>query len=129
MKRSFSCKFPTHLFCLAADSEAESPMGRKQAARGRREDQHDCTREPPNAAILGNTCPGHNSLRGNTTYEALSLKVRVTFMLIYCHACLTVALDQQQILTTTDPYYSNVRMVQHTLTGGHITDLQSLWID
>lgn len=71
-------------------------MWRKQAAREKAEDQHDFTREQE-AAILEHTCVGQVAPRGNTTYEALSLKVGATFMLIYCHSCLTVALDQQQI--------------------------------
>lgn len=72
-------------------------MWRKQAVREKAEDQHDCTRKPQEAAILENTCLGHDALRGNTTYEALSLKVGATFMLINCHSCLTVDLDQQRI--------------------------------
>lgn len=72
-------------------------MWRKQAGREKEEDQYDCTREAQEAAVLENTCLGQVALRGNTTYEALSLKVGATFMLIYCHSCLTIALDQQQI--------------------------------
>lgn len=97
MKRSFSCKFLTHLFCPTA-SEAQSLMWRKQAAREKTEDQRDCVRRPQKAAILENACGGQDSLRGNTTYEALSLKVGATFMLIYCHTGLNVALDQQQVI-------------------------------
>lgn len=52
--------------------------------REKAEDQHDCTREPQEAAILENTCLGQVALRGNTTYEALTLKVGATFMLIHC---------------------------------------------
>lgn len=72
-------------------------MWRKQAVREKAEDQHDCTREPQEAAIPENTCLGQVAQRGNTTYEALTLTVGATFILIHCHSCLTVALDQQQI--------------------------------
>lgn len=72
-------------------------MWRKQTVREKAEDQHDCTRERQKVAILENTCLGHDALRRNTTYEALSLKVGATFMLIYCHSCLSAPLDQQQI--------------------------------
>lgn len=64
--------------------------------REKAEDRHGCTREPREAAVLENTCLRHDALRGNATYEALSLKVGATFMLICCHCCLTVALDQPQ---------------------------------
>lgn len=87
----------SHTFILShCLSEAQSLMWRKQAAREKTED--DCAREPQKAAILENACGGQDSLRGNTTYEALSLKVGATFMLIYCHSGLNVALDQQQVL-------------------------------
>lgn len=69
-------------------------MWKRQAAR-ETEDQHDGMREPQKVAVLENTCPGYNSLRGNMK-EALSLKVGTTFMFIYCHSCLAVALDQQR---------------------------------
>lgn len=78
-------------------SEAQSLMWGEKTAREKMEDLRDCTREPQKVATMGNTCCGHGSLRGNTAYEALSLKVGVSFMLIYSHSCATVALDQHQV--------------------------------
>ncbi|XP_056903019.1 uncharacterized protein LOC130533538 isoform X1 [Takifugu flavidus] len=53
---------------------AQSLMWRKQAAREKMEDLHDCRREPQECATLENTCCGHGSLTGKTKYEGLSLK-------------------------------------------------------
>lgn len=90
--------------------------------REKAEDQHDCTREPREAAILENICLGQVALGGNTTYEALSLKVGATFMLNYCQSCLTVAFDQQQITLLIFKCW----VVQDTLSLGIIQFLSSV---
>lgn len=88
----------SHTFILSRClSEAQSLMWRKQAAREKMEDLHDCMREPQKCATLENTCCGHSSLTGNTKYEGFSLKVGVSFMLIYSYSCLTVVLEQHQV--------------------------------